>query len=276
MKLTVHVGLPKAASTTLQSMLSAQREQLMATGTLVPLTGHRRDRAAADGVTPGHDLIVLLAAAPRRLRTLVQGFVDTARESSCDRIFVSTENFTHPHNLDQLEMAERALTSVCSVLGVDLQFLLVDRSDRAWARSYYNELVLDGRSHESRTWQDFETDLRVSGVSASSIRDKCRQLMTDRLKLTSSLDAGIETIIAEIAEISGAQLDVNDIPLHRASPSDEQVEIARERNAQLKGSGKGWGGAGTLRAWLATQPEPLRRAVRRAYRAWLARTTPIR
>lgn len=276
MKLTLHIGLPKAASTTLQAMLSGQRENLRQTGTLVPRIGYRPDPTADGEQSPGHDLVALLAASPRRMRMLLEGFVAEASAADCQRIFISSENLTHPHNLDQLESAVTGLHAGCAALALDLQFLLIDREDAHWARSYYNELVLDGRSLEIRPWLQFQADLMDNDISASGIKSYCGTLMGDQLAVTPKLDIGVSNVMAEIARLSGANLDLDDVPSHRTSPNDKEVEAARLHNLSVRRAPFAHGLKTGARSLLANIPEHNRHRIRHAYRSVLARTVAIR
>ena len=109
MKLIIHIGLPKAGSTSLQHLLARDRARLLARGVFVPASGYRKDRSAPEGQTPGHDLLALLAFAPDRLRRLVDTWFTQATAAGCRCILASTENLTHPDNLPHLSSAVHIL-----------------------------------------------------------------------------------------------------------------------------------------------------------------------
>lgn len=275
MKLVIHIGLPKAGSTTLQRLLSKQRESLRGQGTLVPRIGYREDKSDTTGHTPGHDLLGLLATAPTRLRKLVCQWIAEAEANGCSHVLASTENLTHPDNLKDLSSAVATIRSACSQTSASVKFVLIDRSDQGWSRSFYNELILDGRTLESRLWTEFESHLEQNDVSATSIKSHCRQVIGEDLVVTAKLEDGLDHALIEIAGLCDAEFDQKKIDPVRASPSESIVETARLHNQNAKAQPLFNGRLPELRVLVARSPAPVRNTLRRVTRLVLARTTRV-
>lgn len=275
MKLIVHIGLPKAGSTTLQHLLAARRDHLRDHGTLVPTTGYRNDPTAPTRHTPGHDLLALFASAPNRLDRMLTDWVEQAEAANCTQILASSENLTHPYNLADLSSAVAALKATMARLNGEIAFVLIDRLEESWLRSYYNELVLDERSLESRAWPQFASDMAAKNFSLTALKAQIHTALGPGLFTTVKIDAGMDAVLREISTQVHLHLDGDHVPAERKSPENDKIEQRRLANLALKTAPFSQGLQATPRAIFACLPEPVRVRCRRLTRWVLARTTRV-
>lgn len=184
---------------------------------------------------------------------------------------MTTENLTHPENLGQLPAFSRNLEAILGRAGVDgFSAYLMTRDPQSWLRSYYNELVLDGRSLETRTFERFGTALAGEGTSYESVLEICVRAFGDHLVQTPPVNEGIEPVLQHFTDMTGVHVTMNATPRERQSPSTEAVEETRKKNAQLRASAPGLLLSDprlAARAMSANLPQNWRRSIRQLRRS---------
>lgn len=147
MKLTLHVGLPKTATTFLQHTLSAEKARLAEAGVIFP----------ADSVVH-HDLpkLVELVAAGRSkyqrpLNQLLAGFADEVTASGCDHVLISSEYLIETPSA-AVALLDRALRQHFPALS-EVRVLCYVREPIAFSTSFCQQVV---KSAHQRLQQFFD------------------------------------------------------------------------------------------------------------------------
>ena len=274
MKIFIHIGLPKAASTTLQQLLKRDRLPLLGQGAFVPDIGYRKDRRTANGKTDGHDILPILALSRPKLVLFFNQIIKQADGARCDRIILSSENLSHPDNLPDLGGFVSTINRQFVAAGrVEITYVMFDREDETWLRSFYNERVLDGRSFEYRTFELFAEHMTTKGVSSSNIHNECQRLIGEAFCVVGKIDRSVQGPMDKFAEICGITFQELPLQRQRKSPPDDIIEQKRMENQRLVS--KPWRQVFkrpdlTARVILAQNSGGHFLALRRAYRRLLA------
>lgn len=235
MKIFIHIGLPKAASTSLQHLLNQSREDLLLQGAFVPAIGFRRDLLSAGGKTDGHDVLPLLALSNKRLVRFFDRIIAQAQAAGCDRIILSSENLSHPANLPDIENFVRFVqNSFVRTKRAEVRYILIDRQGENWLRSFYNEQVMNGRSFESRTFEQFSADMKKQGISTTAICAACERIMGEALSITGKIDISTPRALGEFAAVCGITFKQVETPRQRTSPATGTIQRKQTENQALK------------------------------------------
>ncbi len=130
MRVVIHAGLPKCASTSVQAFCADHDSTLQAAGLLYP-TAHRMQRHYRSHAP-------LMQATPD---AAVDTFLAEARDKGCHTILLSTEAFSTDRK-GRLAALTRAFARVAGVTGVECVFLI--REPVALLRSSYQQFVRAG------------------------------------------------------------------------------------------------------------------------------------
>lgn len=146
--IVLHVGLPKAASTTIQDWALSNRETLREAGIDYPLPA----------VAARHQNLV---------RGLIDGKQDWLREtlhnSPCPTLFLSAEGLSW-HLQDSPESHLKEIRSILAPF--DTVMVFNDRDPQKWARSFYRQLIVNPVNKKfnygtSQHYEDFIATERV-------------------------------------------------------------------------------------------------------------------
>lgn len=148
LRLVLHVGLHKTATTFVQNTLSARRYDLLDRGVLYPTAGtsssdHPRTR---EGAQSGH---ILFTRPGKRARALVGELLDELPESA-STVLLSSEEFTRP---DPGATPAQHIDLFSDFGSIDV-VLVLRRQDR-WIESYYKQLVDQYGAFEVRSFAQF-------------------------------------------------------------------------------------------------------------------------
>lgn len=268
MKVFLHVGLPKAASTSLQLWLRTHRADLLAEGVYVPESGHRADRHAPEGRSLSHDVLARMMHWPWALRFWIDRYLREAEALGAARVVLSTENLTHPANIADLPRFAAALQRHLVARGAGLEIVLVTRDPEGWIASFYSEAVMDGRGFEIRSLERFRAALQARALSPTALAEV----------VTRSFDAPVHrfdlgalagpALFSRLSELMGTSEMPPPARRERMSPTVAEIEAQRQRNAELRA--RPWRvGAHPrtfLRVVLSSLPEKPYLATRRAIR----------
>ncbi|WP_299693847.1 hypothetical protein [uncultured Tateyamaria sp.] len=127
-RLVLHVGLPKAASSSLQWLMHNQSARARADGVDYPALG-------ADVVVPKHQALV-----PALMSGDLNPLAPLLADSSADTVMLSTEGLTnHFYDFDPAALARfREM-----VAHWDVTLFMILRDPDAWTRSYYAQAVIN-------------------------------------------------------------------------------------------------------------------------------------
>ncbi len=269
MRFILHVGLPKAASTSVQAWLHTHRQELLEKGVYVPKSGRRADRHSPGGRTQGHDILARMMHWPWALRLWLDRFARSAETANAHTVFLSAENLSHPANIADLPRFASALQRQLNRRpGWSLEILLITRDPESWMASYYNEAVLNGRSFESRTFDHFARDMTSDSISSETLAQTvttCFEGTIHRLDIDRATGSNL---FAWVNNILGTDVSQARVKRQRVSPTHEEIEERRKKNARLRA--KPWRAAATprtfLRVLLAKLPQKGYLSARRAVR----------
>ncbi|MCB5200670.1 glycosyltransferase [Loktanella sp. TSTF-M6] len=188
-KVIVHFGMPKTASTTIQTQLDKNRDHLITQGVLFPATGlgtlTDEIPTRAEGL-PGHDKLRALIAQGDL--SLVHQIAAEADALGCHTIIISAENISMPDaNQARRKAAIGTFVAALAPLGDIVPVLFYRRPDR-WMESYYRELVSTGGNTGNMTPAEYllnnERQLDFGNL-VNTIETACAK----ELRLTSLEDA---------------------------------------------------------------------------------------
>ena len=270
MRVILHVGLPKAASTSVQMWLRTHRRELLDAGVYVPTTGHRPDRHSPGGHTLGHDVLPRMMHWPWALRFWIDRFFREAAAQGADTVILSAENLTHPANVDDLpRFAEALQRHLARRQPSSIEIVLITRDPESWMESYYNEAVLNGRSYETRRFDAFRADMQARGLSAEALADRagrCFHAPVHRIALGEVSGTGL---FHRLSDLLGTPYLATTVRRQRVSPTPQAIEAQRARNAEFRTRPWRVGPKprSLLRVFLSILPEKPYLAARRALRA---------
>ena len=147
LRLVLHIGLHKTASSYVQNTLSALRYDLLKEGVLYPTTGVAEAMATTrDGAQSGQPLFTRTGPGYRRvLSELLDEVPDDV-----STVMVSSENFTLWH---RNVTPERQVAKFSMFESIDV--VLVLRRQDTWIESYYKQIVDGHRDYETRSFEQF-------------------------------------------------------------------------------------------------------------------------
>jgi hypothetical protein len=233
MKIFIHIGLAKAASTSLQYLLKHTRDDLLVQGAFVPLIGFRRDPFSESGKTDGHDILSLLALNRAKLVRFFDQIIQQAEAAGCHCIILSSENLSHPANLPDLPQFVQGLQEAfVNTKRAEISYIVFNRKDENWLRSLYNERVTDGRSFETRSFAQFALDMATKNISAPLVIDKCRRIIGDALTVTAPIDGSARPALEELASLGQVAFNQDNFVRQRTSPTADLIEQRRIQNSQ--------------------------------------------
>lgn len=152
-KLILHIGQPKAGSTSIQNYLEAQRSALLQQGILFPQSVFLRQNPFDLERTPGH----LKLLADLRAGTLEAFEQELETHKNCD-VIISIENLFS----DQPDSVFQALAAYFQ--GWDIHVVAVLRPQLDALRSRYVENIMSGFSRRVTSFEEFVRDVFEAGA----------------------------------------------------------------------------------------------------------------
>ena len=152
-RLVLHIGLHKTASSYVQGVLAALRDDLLAQGVLYPTTGivDKAEIGTREGAGSGQALFSRRAAQPELHARLLAELPDGG-----GTVLISSEEFTRPGPSPTPEQMLARFADFGTV-----EVVLVLRRQDDWIESYYKQAVDQFRNYETRS---FEQYLRQTGI----------------------------------------------------------------------------------------------------------------
>lgn len=151
-KTILHVGLEKAASTTIQNFLESRYDALLAQSVWFPRSVFSRKIPEEPERTSGHlELLRNLADGD------ITAFQEEAAAVRADRLLLSAENlFHHPNSAHLALLADLLAES-------EITLVVVLRRQDDWLRSYYTESVTNGWNAETASIDRFAERMMQEG-----------------------------------------------------------------------------------------------------------------
>ncbi len=210
LRLVLHIGLHKTATSYVQNTLSTLRYDLLEEGVLYPSTGVGDSMATTrEGAQSGQPMLT------RSARRWVAELLDEV-PAHVSTVLVSSENFTLWHR-DAGPAQQIAKFSMFHSIDV----VLVLRRQDSWIESYYKQVVDSHRDFETRSFEQF---LRAEGPRLLDFHRRFspwRDLVGPENFHVLSYDdlpdaSAITRRILQIAGVDGATLDrVGSLPVPR-------------------------------------------------------------
>lgn len=169
LEITLHVGLPKTGSSTLQHHLYRNREVLRRQGVDYP-------EAGIDASPPKHQYLVtgLKRNDPSRLAAVLAA-------ADLPSLILSTEGLTN-HLYD---FSDKALGGFRDTLrGHEVRCVVVLRAPEAWLRSYYKQILINPRVGTPGVWF-YGSDITLDAFRATARA----QALIDHEQLTADIAA---------------------------------------------------------------------------------------
>lgn len=253
-KVILHVGMEKAGSTSIQNVLEARAEGLLARGVLFPRSVFTRMVANQPDRTSGHlELLRRIAAGD-----LGAFEAELAAAEGARTLLLSAENiFHHPD--------EAALAGLGDLLaGSRVEMIAVLRGQDGWLRSYYNEAVSNGWVCETRSADRFARDMIAEGrLDYAGRLARLERLIGPAETRILNYDAvrrGGGDVVAAFCELAGLDLPERDAAEADAPPALRQSHVTRsypeavEAQRRLNPLAAGFW-SGEMHAWTARMRE---------------------
>lgn len=216
LKIILHAGTPKTGTTSLQSYLHAEREQLRAGGTLYPAIELRGGLALA---VPKHQWLIRLLRSGAAAELLDRVDIIAKTEATgCERMILSTEGLFN-HWLDIAPAGRDALRTLAARYQVEMCVWF--RDPVAYARSYYCQLLKNPPENHPLYGRDLSVDQLLDD------RWFRRQLEYDRFvdEVTTVLGPGTVKPFAYGGDTVEAFCDVYGLPRPGSRPGRENVGL---------------------------------------------------
>lgn len=269
MKVFLHVGLPKAASTSLQLWLETHRADFLAQGVYIPDSGHRADRHVPEGRTLSHDVLARMMHWPWPLRFWIDRYLHEAEALGAGSVVLTTENLAHPANIGDLpRFAATLQRHLIGRHGAGLEVILITRDPEAWVQSFHSEAVMDGRGFETRSLERFRAEMQARGLSPEALAEVVERSFDAPIHRLDLDTVSGPTLFHRLSGVFGTAEMPPPARRERMSPTPEALEAQRQINAALRA--RPWRvGAHPrtfLRVVLSSCPEKPYLAMRRAIR----------
>ncbi|MFO7908289.1 MAG: heparinase II/III family protein [Pirellulaceae bacterium] len=211
-ELIIHAGLPKTGSTSLQDVLSANRETLLSRGILYP-----EDTQPESTKHTGFAKALLAGNTAELERWL---------SFDCPKCIISDESISNAFYHTPPE-SFKTIRTICKNSQIQLSIMAVDRDKEEWLNSYYKQCVLN---QPSAVFDYYSTSLPIDSFSQNPYvkklmnRDQFFQDMEEQLggsliKLTYQ-----NTILPELLKALGIDIALAESPIDTLSnqslPSD--------------------------------------------------------
>lgn len=220
-KVILHVGMEKAGSTSIQNVLEARAEGLLAQGILFPRSVFTRMVANQPHRTSGH-LELLRRIAAEDLGVFE---AELAAAEGAHTLLLSAENIFH-HPDDALLARLGDLLS-----GSRVEMIAVLRGQDGWLRSYYNEAVANGWVCEARSIDRFARNLVTEGrLDYPALIARLERLLRPERTRILNYDAIRRDggdMVAAFCDLIGLSLPDRDHPVEAASQGLRQSHVTR-------------------------------------------------
>lgn len=224
----LHVGLPKTGSTALQKLLFANRNRLEESGVLY-------DRNVLSENNPKHQWLALGLRDPGNLASQ-----DFGRFQGFQRILLSTESITNEFPIFRNDDIA-AVSSTLRTLG-RLCLVMVVRSPLDWAKSYYKQAVINGRSSRMAfygTDKPFAEFVALPHVSALLDQEELAGGLEEKFGVPVFVTEHERTMVRALADrLAGCELDGDGRDELNASLPDVAVEVLRQLNGMVQAAGE--------------------------------------
>lgn len=227
-KLVLHIGSHKTATTHLQNVLMQNAETLRRHGLLYPDAGQ---------IYEAHHLLPWSLRETEYLQTPIdeipvwQALFEEIDASECDTVLVSSEDFEWNPEIPRLaKLQER----------YQVQVVFFFRSPESYLESYYNQIVKDFSTRETRPIENYICEESLFFLDARHILARWAGIFGDeaisvRLFAKEHLKDGIE---AALLGAIGCRRDIRLTPpgpsvLHKTSLPPDALEFLRLANPHL-------------------------------------------
>lgn len=229
-RLFIHIGSHKTATTYLQSLFHNNRDLLLKNNLLYPATGiaheahHELAWSLRDKQQDSTDLLLM----PRW-----QALVEEIEGAAADTALISSEDFEwNAFKPDWLRPLHQHF---------DLHVIFFLRQPDLYVESYYNQLVKDFDTRESRTLERYLAEEPLFFLQSERILNRWAELVGDdkmhvRLFEEASREGSIETSLLAITGLEKKlQLATQNPSIaHKASLPPDALELIRQCNPSLR------------------------------------------
>lgn len=227
-RVVLHAGLPKTGSTALQKLLFANRNRLEKSGILYD--GH----VLSEG-NPKHQWLALGLRDPRKLVSQ-----DFGRFQGFQRILLSTESVTNEFPIFERDDVA-AVSNMLKTLG-RLCLVMIVRSPLDWAKSYYKQAVINGRSSRMAfygTDKPFAEFVALPHVRALMDQEELAGRLGERFGAPVFVAEHERTTVRALADrLAGCELDGDGRDEFNTSLPDVAVEVLRQLNGMAQAAGE--------------------------------------
>lgn len=151
--LYLHIGIHKTGTSAIQIVCMKNHDELLRAGILFPKAGFTRKPAAEETATSGHRGLLGFMKEPAKLAHSVgRALLDEIEASACDRIVISSEVFSAPHNRGAVEGV-----SWFRQQGFNVKLIAYLRRQDIWLDSFYRERLkwVGKKYRETRSIEGF-------------------------------------------------------------------------------------------------------------------------
>ena len=230
----LHIGIHKTGTSAVQNVCRANRRELLQAGILFPNAGFIKTRTAKSTATSGHNGLTGFLKAPnaKRLSAAGSAFLREIESNSWDRLVLSSEVLSAPHNRGASECVAWFRQQALQVKLI----VYLRRQDR-WLDSFYRERLTwirpryrDARSIEE-FWQTEGDDwlnykARIGPWVAAAGRENAE------IRSYDDLEGGVVGDFLGIIGVDPSRLDLGQrVAVHNPSIPPTAAELIRAVNS---------------------------------------------